>query len=148
MTARAKWIVAIVGLLAGNVLAMTALAVTASHGHSQVIPAYYERAVHYDDAIDEAARSRALGWHATATLAGGELVVTARDSTGVTLAGARVHVAGYQRAHAGDGFDVELAADGDRYRAPVPARAGACDIQITIERGGARFVERAAIEAR
>ena len=44
MSPRTKWILAIVGLLVGNVLAMVALAVAANVGKSEVIPSYYESA--------------------------------------------------------------------------------------------------------
>jgi len=51
VTPARKWTIAIAGLLGVNVVASVVLAMTASHGSSQVIPDYYERAVHYDDAI-------------------------------------------------------------------------------------------------
>lgn len=40
MTAGQKWLCAIGGLLAANVIAMVILAVVAHHGASRVIPAY------------------------------------------------------------------------------------------------------------
>jgi hypothetical protein len=46
MTAGKKWLLAIVGLLAANMIAMIVLTVIATNGASQVIPAYYNRAVH------------------------------------------------------------------------------------------------------
>ena len=42
LSARTKWILAIVGLLVGNVIAMVVLAIAANVGGSKVIPAYYE----------------------------------------------------------------------------------------------------------
>ncbi|MBS1120566.1 MAG: hypothetical protein H6Q90_2794 [Deltaproteobacteria bacterium] len=53
-SARARWVLAIVGLLAVNVIAMVVLAVLSARGASQVVPGY-----------DQPARS-ALGHHAAA----------------------------------------------------------------------------------
>ena len=50
MSAGAKWIAAVVGLLGGNVLAGVVLIGAAHHGASRVLDGYYEHAVHYDDA--------------------------------------------------------------------------------------------------
>ncbi|MEO8699456.1 MAG: hypothetical protein ABI867_05405 [Kofleriaceae bacterium] len=45
MKPRTRWVLAIVGLLAMNVLAMVVLAVLAHTGESTVVPAYLERGV-------------------------------------------------------------------------------------------------------
>jgi hypothetical protein len=42
MSPRTKWILAIVGLLAANVLAMVALAIAANVDRPQVDPTYYQ----------------------------------------------------------------------------------------------------------
>lgn len=42
MSARTKWVLAIVGLLVGNVLAMVTLAVAANVDKPQIIPSYYQ----------------------------------------------------------------------------------------------------------
>nr|MBA3457180.1 FixH family protein [Deltaproteobacteria bacterium] len=68
MSAAAKWTIAIIVLLGGNLVAMVVLATTANREDAQVIPGYYDKAVHYDDTIDEAVRSDALGWSAASTL--------------------------------------------------------------------------------
>lgn len=149
MSAATKWTIVIVGLLATNMIAMVMLAVIARNGDNQVIPAYYEQSVHYDDAIDEATRSAALGWSASAALTAGSVEVLVRDLGGKALDGAQVHLAGYQRAHAADRIDVALAAlGGGRYRAPLAAgRAGMHDLTITVERDGRRFTQRVVVEA-
>jgi nitrogen fixation protein FixH len=150
MSAATRWTVAIVGLLGGNVLAMAALAVSAQHGTAQVIPGYYDKAVHYDDAIDEAARSRALGWSAEVSVVAGTIEVLVRDRAGAMLSGARVHVDGYQRSVAADRFDVELVSAGEgTYRAALHGRRlGWHDLTIAVEHGGQRFTTRATTEAR
>jgi len=43
MTARTKWIAAIVGLLLANVIACVVLATAAHHGASRVVPGYEDR---------------------------------------------------------------------------------------------------------
>ncbi len=98
MSAAAKWSIAIVVLLGGNLIAMVVLATTASRDDAQVIPGYYDKAVHYDDTIDEAARSTALGWSTASTLIASTLEVRVTDRAGQVLDGARVRVAGYPRA--------------------------------------------------
>ena len=55
MTPRLRWILAIAGLLGGNVIAMVILAVVANNGGTQVIPAYYDKAAHYDDELTDSA---------------------------------------------------------------------------------------------
>jgi nitrogen fixation protein FixH len=149
MTAATKWIIAIVGLLAINVSAQVALAVTATNGNTQIIPEYYDKGVHYDDAIDQATKTRALGWHASAVIAGGALVVVVVDRHGAPLV-AHVHVTGYQRAHANDVIDLELArGDDGRYHAAIPSsRLGTHDLTIAVTRGDERFVAQAVVEAR
>jgi len=44
MTARSKWLLAIVGLLAINLVAAVVLAIAANHGGSRVVPEYAREA--------------------------------------------------------------------------------------------------------
>lgn len=148
MTPRLSWLLAIVGLLAANVIAMMILAV-ASAGGTQVIPAYYDKAAHYDDELDRASASRALGWRAEVAFAGGAIDVTVSDAAGRAVDGARVRITGYQRAHASESLDVELAMIGaGHYRSTVHGRRGWHDLTIAADRGDAHFTQRVAIEAR
>jgi nitrogen fixation protein FixH len=133
MTATTRWVLAIVGLLAGNVVAMVILIAASQDGGSQVIPHYYDKAVHYDDQIDQAARNARLGWSITASLDAGAIAIAGAPP------GARVHVTGYPRAHA----DRTFAFAGPR--APAPAH-GWLDLTITVERGGDMFVQHQALE--
>lgn len=148
MSPRSRWAFAIVGLLAANALAMVILVAFASDGETQVIPAYYEKAVHYDDALDQARASRALGWHAEVAFARGGVEVALRDARGAAIDGARVTVTGYQRARASRALAIELSALGDgRYRAQARGPRGVHDLTICVEHGGARFTQHAVIEA-
>lgn len=148
MTPAKKWILAISGLLAGNAIAMGVLAGLAGGG-AQVIPAYYERAAHFDDEIDRTTASRALGWRADVAIAAGAIDATLRDAAGHPVDGARIRITGYQRAHVGEPIDLELAALGDgRYHADLAARRGRHDLTLAADRGDAHYQLRVAIEAR
>jgi nitrogen fixation protein FixH len=149
VTPARRWAAAIVGLLAANAAAAGVLLVSANAGESQVIPSYYERAARYDDEIEAAARSRALGWRVEVAAAGGALAVEVRDAAGGPVTGARVRVSGHHRAHAARRYELAAAAVGPgRYSAPAPAPAGRHDVAIEIERGEERFVRRAVVEVR
>jgi len=134
VNAATKWILAIVGLLAGNMIAMGILIAASHDGGSQVIPAYYDKAVHYDDQIDQAARNARLGWPIAASIEHDALVISGAP------AGADIHVTGYARAHA----DRTFALAGPRV--PLPAH-GWLDLTITVVRGADQFIRHQAIEA-
>jgi nitrogen fixation protein FixH len=143
-----KWIVGVVGLLAANVIAMAILAVTANAGKAQVIPAYYDQALRYDDVLDDAAKSRALGWKVDASIVGGSLEVVVRDATGAVITGATAKAKGYQRTRADAPFEVALPGNG-LYRAALPTvSTGWYDVVIVVERGRERFTHKLSIEAR
>jgi nitrogen fixation protein FixH len=149
MTPRLRWVIAIAGLLFTNVVAMVILAVAANHGAAQVIPAYYDKAAHYDDEIDRASASHALGWHAEASIAAGAIDVTVSDAAGQAIDGAKVRITGYQRAHAADTLDVELVTVGaGHYRGSVHERRGWHDLTIVADRGGAHYLQHVVVEVR
>lgn len=150
MSAATKWIIAIVVLLGGNIAAMVILAVVASATSPAIVPEYYERAAHYNDALDEAARSRALGWSASVRIAQASIEVDVRDAGGAGIDGAVVRVSGYPRAHATRTIDTTLVAMGHgTYRVALPARAiGVHDLTVVVERGAERFTAPATVEAR
>ena len=149
MTPATRWITAIVGLLSANVIASVGLAVVAATGKTQIIPEYYDRAVHYDDEIDQAARNRVLGWRTCASISGASIVVDVRDKAGAVVHG-RVHVNGYQRAHADDKVDMALAADVDGvYRGSGRSlRRGIYDLTIVVDDDDRRYIQQVAVEAR
>ena len=149
MRPHVRWIVAIVGLLAANVAAMIILTVVANRGKSQVIPAYYDKAAHYDDELDRRAASAALGWRAEVAMAAGAIDVTVSDAAGHAVDGAKVRVTGYQRAHADEPVDVVLLAAGaGHYRGGVRERRGWHDLVVVAEQGSARFTQHVVVEAK
>ncbi|HET7503480.1 MAG TPA: FixH family protein [Kofleriaceae bacterium] len=145
-----SWLIAIAGLLVANVIAMVILAVVANDGTNQVIPAYYDKAAHYDDELARAEASRRLGWHAEVSLAAGAIDVVVFDAAGAPVDGATVRVTGYQRAHAADPLDLALSASAERghYRGPALNRPGWHDLTVSAERGGAHYLQHVVIEAR
>jgi nitrogen fixation protein FixH len=128
-----RWILAIVGLLAANVIAQGVLIAASHSGASQVIPSYYDKAVHYDDQIDQARRNTELGWPVVATADHGTIAITGAP------AGATVSVTGYPRAHA----DRPFALTGARVASPAH---GWLDLTITVDRNGDHFVQHQALE--
>ncbi|HEU0035840.1 MAG TPA: FixH family protein [Kofleriaceae bacterium] len=147
MSPGARWLLAIGGLLVANIVAMVILTVSAHADQAQIIPAYYDQAVHYDDAIDTAAQSRKLAWQADTKLRDGAIDIAVRDASGAPLTDAHVRVSGYQRAHAAQRYDLVLGmiAPG-RYRVPARLERGVHDVTVTIERGTERFVDRVSTE--
>ncbi len=149
MTPARRWVLAIVVLLGGNLVAMVVLATVATVGHSEVIPDYYQQASHHDDTVAEATASRALGWRVDATLIDGELVITARDDSGAPLSEAQVRVTGYARARAQDRLDVVLVAAGaGAYHGRGDRTLGLHDLVIAVDRAGQRYVRRLLVDAR
>jgi len=149
MTASFKWILAIVGLLVANMIAMVILAVVANNGTNQVIPDYYAKATHYDDEMARSAASQALGWQVVVAITHDAIDVAVSDAAGKPLEGAEVRVAGYQRAHAADLLDQVLASAGaGHYRAASPERAGWYDLTVLVTSGGAHYSQHVVVEAR
>ena len=128
MSAGTKWIVAIVGLLAGNLIAMAVLLGAANTGGSRVLPQYYDRAIHYNNAIDQAAQNRALGWRVRAAWNGRAVVAEVTDRDGVALRDANIEIA-------------------TEARVPGQQR-GLYDVTVVVTRGADKFVERTIVEAR
>lgn len=146
MKAGTRWGVFVVGLLLGNVAMVGVLIVASSTNRPEVIPGYYDRAAAYDHELDDAERSRDLGWHATATLAADGVAVEVRDRAGLRIEDAKVSVTGFQRAFANDPLDLALVGSGGSYRARRELRTGVYDLQIAVERAGSRFVARQTTE--
>lgn len=149
MTARWKWLLAIVGLLAANTVAMLTLAVAANRDGAQVIPDYYARATHYDDELDRASRSRALGWRVDLAVAGDAIDATLADASGAPINGARVRITGYHRAHAAETVDIPLVATSPgHYRGAMPKRRGRYDLVTRIDARNAHYTSQVVLEAR
>jgi nitrogen fixation protein FixH len=127
MKSSTRWILAIVGLLGGNLVA-TGVLLGAARGasSSRVIPSYYDKAVHYDDVIDQAARNRALGWRTEAEWKQGTFVARVFDRTGAEITDARVDIVATPRAQG--------------------THHGLHDLAIAVTRGTDVFVEHALVD--
>ena len=147
MTARLRWTIIIVGLLGANMIAMGVLVASSQRRGAQVIPDYYDRALHHDRVLEDSARSSKLGWRIEVELSREAIVVEVHDANGAPVTG-RVSVTGYPRAHAVRRFEVELHALGSgRYRAARDNERGWHDLAITIDTPAARDSQRIAAEA-
>ncbi len=147
MTAGRRWIAIVVCLLLGNMLAGVVLIAVAHHGASRVLPDYYQKGVHYDDAIDQAAQNRALAWQVDVSIERGLATVTVSDH-GKPLDLARVRIEGVGRTASAVPIagDLSPTAPG-QYRARLGG-AGWLDLSVTIDRGNDRYAHHLALEAR
>lgn len=149
MTPRLSWVVAIVALLGGNMVAMIVLATIANNGTNQVIPDYYARATHYDQELDRAAASRTLGWRVKVAIVAGTIDVMIADAAGEPVTGAGVRITGYQRAHAAEPVDLVLSTAGaGHYRGVLDGRRGWYDLIAAIDAHGAHDTQHLVVEAR
>lgn len=148
MSTGTKWILIVIGLLLGNILAMAVLIGASHHGGSRVLPGYYKRAVHYDDQLDQAQRNRELAWQIDVELRDGVATVTARDAAGAPIEHAHVHLDGVERAATARPVIGDLVATrAGEYRAHLGG-AGWVDLSVTIDRGADRYVHQLAVQAR
>ena len=149
ISARTAWLMAIVGLLAANVLATSLLLFEAHHGASAVIPNYYDRAIKYDETLDQMQVDRDLGWHLAVSAVGGLVTVTVLDREGHAVNDAIVQVTGYARAYADQILDTVLAPHGAGvYAAPLLQHAGVHDLTVAVRRSAQVFVQHVVVEAR
>ncbi len=146
MTAATRWTLAIVGILSASVASAVVLAVLSQMGgKSRVIPDYYERATHYDTNIAEASAARALGWHATVKLAGGQLSACMTDAAGAPLDVA-VRVVGQHRATPEQNIERVLQPQGAGcYQVAFADKVGWYDVVVRANRGAENYMASAAV---
>lgn len=150
MNAARRWPLALALVLVLTIAGNVVVYVLANRPDSLAIePDYYRKAVAWDSTRAVEARSRALGWRLTASLAapsGARALFEAlvADSTGAPLAGARVRVEVFAIARADERLLAALAeAAPGRYTLALPVtRAEWHEVRLTAERAGDRFVAR------
>ncbi len=143
MSAKTRWIGIIVGLLAGNAVAVAVL-ITMSSGQTahRVLPDYYQRAANWDATMHEAQASADLGWRADVAIRGRELTLTVVDRAGAPVADARVELTAVPRGRVDATATFAAVAVGPGvYRVALSGdRGGLHDIALTVVRGDQRFV--------
>ena len=118
-----------------------------------VEPDYYRKAVDWDRTMALRAASARLGWHATAQLTadadGHRLRVTATDSAGAPVSGARFVAELIHNRDAARPLHAALEErEPGRYEAPVAlAHAGMWEVRLDARRGTERFTSTQRAEA-
>ncbi|HVV82221.1 MAG TPA: FixH family protein [Kofleriaceae bacterium] len=144
MSAATRWIGIIVGLLLGNVVAVSVL-IGKSSGDTRhrVLPDYYARAAAWDSTMDEAKASVALGWRADLDVDGRQLTLTVVDRAGTPVDGAAVELTAVPRGRVDATVKaVAVAVAPGVYRVALTGkRGGLHDVALSVTRGGDRFVD-------
>lgn len=150
MKASVAWPLAIVSLLALNVLVVAVTVVSANSDPSSSIESnYYEKAVHWDQTAAEAAQSARLGWTCKIRLVGaqsasnpGALDIVLADRNGAPVDGAVVHAEIFHNARAADRTELALSplASGAYSGAVTAMRPGLWHVNLVVDRAGDRFV--------
>ena len=143
-----QWPLIVVALLVGGAGANVGLMLVAAGDKSFAVePDYYQKALHWDETMAQAARNAALGWSVAAAFepAGrpGQVTLSARliDGEGHAIEGARVAVETFHSARAGHVVTAVLGPEGaGRYQATLPlGRPGMWEIRFRVERGDQVF---------
>jgi nitrogen fixation protein FixH len=145
----ARWIAGVIATLVAGVVSMVVLIVFAERATAgRIVTDYYQRAARFDHDIAAADASRALGWHATVTLAVDGARVCVRDRAGGALA-VSVELTAAHRAHPGAPAHgaAPTATDGCVTIA-VALAPGVHDVMLIATAGTDRFVATAAREVR
>ncbi|MEM1354789.1 MAG: FixH family protein [Planctomycetota bacterium] len=140
----------IFGLLGGQMIFITTAITLATGDRSfAVVPDYYQKAVDWDEHRADLLASEQMGW--TLEVLPGEspdefgkrpLLILVRDAEDQAIRGARVRVAYFHHARAGDHHSVELAEvlPGHYAAEAQIARHGRWQFDVEVERGAQRFV--------
>jgi hypothetical protein len=150
---RLRWPVLIIAALAIHVVVSLATVVVATSNPSYAVEEdYYQKALAWDARQAQDRHNLELGWQldfevAPPLTAGSDprLVVRLTDRSGQPLDGARVAVATFHNARAGQIVHAEPAAAGNGvYACPLPMRrSGRWELRFTVERGGEHFTHTA-----
>jgi nitrogen fixation protein FixH len=145
-----RWILIVLALLVGNVLAVVLLITAAGPASAdRVVPDYYERAAAFDRELAAERDSAELGWVTDVQIGGGAIEVKLYDRAGTPVVGARLEVTGHHRAHAATSSTVAPAeVTPGTYRAALTATPGLWDVTVRGARGHESHVAHTTVEAR
>lgn len=133
----------VAGIMGACLLSTGALIVVSGADRSFAVePDYYAKALAWDRARLAEARSRLLGWCASAAFDGPDLVVSLRDRDGDPVRASGITAEVFTSARASQRWRLSLneSAPGE-YRAPLPAgAAGAWIVRLSASTGTDRFV--------
>lgn len=152
MSAPRRWLCVCVGLLVTNALVMAVLVTASSRSAPAVVPRYYERAVAWDQTMEEARLAAELGW--TLELSLGDHGAAARlvDRDGQPVSGARLTIGGFHRARPAQRLALVLVTDAaGEARAPALSgdrTAGWYELDVEIAHGAVRYSLHRAVELR
>jgi len=141
-----RWTLAITGMLVFGILLSVGGAVIAVHGMPMVEEDYYNKAIHWDDQLDKARASAALGWsadisvgHDATTTGERALILRLTDKSGAPIEAATVNVAFFHRADPLNLHQAQLVSTGNGiYAASVPLnRAGIWEFRLSASRPAA-----------
>ncbi|MCB9555774.1 MAG: FixH family protein [Deltaproteobacteria bacterium] len=143
----ARWILFVVGLLVAQAAFVAVLIVKATGDPSHHVEAnYYQRALAWDQTMEQQRENRRLGWQLLAALSPSanrrlELQLTLRDRSGKAIDGAQVDAEIFHQARGNQRFRARLSPRGDgHYVARLGyGRVGLWSLQIVVERGKQRF---------
>jgi nitrogen fixation protein FixH len=147
MRAAKLWPIAIVGMLAVNVIATGVLMWAANDDEANAIESdYYRKAVAWDSTVAARERGVALGWSMDATLGtlGADgmatVAVTLADSAGAPLEGAAVTLEAIHNAHARHPLRATLTPSAPgHHEARLPFQwAGRWELRLEVARDGVR----------
>ncbi len=140
--------IAVATILATTVAVNFGVLYVADHDPSFVIEKdYYQKAVHYDEEIDQELRNQQLGWNLSSSVApigstGSDVNVRLTDAGGRPLTGATVRVSALFNARAADVLDATLSAPpgSNDYSARLPMRyAGEWELRFEAIHGADHF---------
>lgn len=146
MIRNVKWPVFIIALLLGHVTAMIVLIYKSSGaGAHQVIPDYYQKALHWDRHLAQETTNRALGWKVSLAEISSEnrdhrLKITISDREGRALSDMAIKVFAFHKAHASETLTARAHAEGDTYFIDLPIhRSGIWELQIEAQKENQTF---------
>lgn len=138
----------VLGLLFSGVGANVYLVYAAQRDPSFAVePAYYDKAVRWDELQAERARSDALGWSARARASGSQLLLELEDAHGRPVADAEVELELFHNARAKDRRqDRARAVEGGYALDAELGRRGRWVVRVRATRAGEVFVTELEVE--